>query len=66
MHKEFLTVAQAADRLQVCPEVVRRWLPSGKLKGTRLSRRAGWRIATSEVDQLLAAGLAYPRRRMEQ
>jgi excisionase family DNA binding protein len=53
MDDRFLTVAEAADRLTVCEEVVRRWLRWGKLRGTRLSRRAGWRIAASEVARLL-------------
>ena len=54
MDERYVTVAEAADRLSVCEEVVRRWLRTGKLRGTRLSRRAGWRIAASEVDRVLA------------
>ena len=51
--EEFLTVAEAAGRLKVDPETVRVWLRSGKLKGNRLSRAAGWRIPASEVERLL-------------
>jgi excisionase family DNA binding protein len=48
-----LTVDEAADRLRVHPETVRRWLRSGKLRGNLLSERAGYRIPASEVERLL-------------
>lgn len=53
MPDEVLTVAEIAERLKVNPETVRRWLRDGKLKGTLLGDRAGWRVPSSEVDKLL-------------
>jgi excisionase family DNA binding protein len=51
--EEFLTVAEVAARLKVDPETVRVWLRSGRLRGTRLSRAAGWRVPESEVEHVL-------------
>jgi excisionase family DNA binding protein len=57
----FLTVEQAADEMQVHPETVRRLLRSGQLRGHRLGgRRAGWRIAMSDVVAYLSGGGALP------
>lgn len=42
---EFLTVSQAATRLQTSDEMVRRMLREGRLGGFRLGgRKSGWRI----------------------
>lgn len=50
-----LTVRQAAERLQLNPETVRRWVRSGKVRGVSLgSDRAGFRIPESEVARLLS------------
>jgi len=49
----YLTVEQAAERLGIHEETVRRWLRSHKLRGTLLSERAGYRIPASEVERLL-------------
>lgn len=57
MDERWLTVAQAAERIQVHPETVREWLRTGKLAGTLISRRAGWRIQQSEVERFLREGL---------
>lgn len=48
-----LTVPEVAEQLSVTEETVRRWLRDDRLEGTRLSRRAGWRIRQSAVDKLL-------------
>jgi excisionase family DNA binding protein len=55
MHDEpVLTVPEAAARLRISDEVIRRWLRDGKLRGIRIgSTRAGWRIPQSEVRRLL-------------
>lgn len=54
MPDEWLTVKQAAERLNVHPETVRVWLREGVLKGTMpLKRRIGWRIPASEVERVL-------------
>lgn len=52
----YLTVEQAAARLQTSHEMVRRMLRDGRLRGLRLGgRRAGWRIPASEISALFAA-----------
>lgn len=48
-----LTVDQVADRLQANPETIRRWLRSGRLRGSRPGgTRAGWRVRASELRRL--------------
>lgn len=49
-----LTVAEVAEQLSVTEETIRRWLRDGRIDGTRLSRRAGWRVRQSAVDRFLA------------
>lgn len=54
MPEEWLTVKQAAERLNVHPETVRVWLREGVIKGTMpLMRRIGWRIPAAEVERVL-------------
>ncbi|MGH2460971.1 MAG: excisionase family DNA-binding protein [Chloroflexota bacterium] len=54
-----MTVSEVAQRIRVSPELVRRWLREGRLRGVRLGgTRLGWRIPDDEVERfLLAAGL---------
>ncbi len=52
--QEYLTTAEAAQRLKVSAETVRAWTRSGKLAGVQIGRRAGFRIAASSVERLLA------------
>lgn len=47
-----LTTQEVATRLRVKPITVQRWLHSGKMKGTKLLGRAGWRIPVSEVERM--------------
>ncbi len=54
--ERYVTVEQAADQLQAHPNTVRKWLRSGKLIGTLISRRGGYRIAQSEIDRFLREG----------
>ncbi len=58
--ERWLTVAQAAELVQVHPETVREWLREGRLPGTLLSRRAGWRIRARDVERLLAGEIGEP------
>ncbi len=52
---DFLTVAEAASRLKLTEDTIRRWCQSGKLSATLLSRRAGYRIPISAVDRILGS-----------
>lgn len=57
MEDRMLTVKEAADRMRVTGETVRRWLRSGKLKGHKISAtRGGYRIPSSEVERVLRGG----------
>ena len=58
-----LTVSEAADRLRLNPETIRRWLRDGRLSGLWLgSDKAGWRISEQDLD----AFLRYSQRRVRQ
>jgi excisionase family DNA binding protein len=56
MESESLTVPQAAERLGVTEQTIQRWLRLGKLEGTMLGGRAGWRIPSYSVATLLTRG----------
>jgi excisionase family DNA binding protein len=54
---QFLTVEQAARRLQVIPLIVQRWLRDGKIHGVQLSGRKGqWRINEAELARIGRGG----------
>jgi len=54
-HERWYTVPEVADLVGTSPEMVRRWLREGRLDGVRLGgRKAGWRIAASDVIRMLA------------
>jgi excisionase family DNA binding protein len=54
-----LTVDQVAERLQLGPETIRRWLRAGKLRGVRLGgTKAGYRVP--EVARLLSTETPPP------
>ncbi len=53
-----LTVPEAARRLRRNPELVRRWLREGRLRGEQFGRE--WLIAPSELERFAAK---QPRRR---
>ena len=48
-----LTVEEAAARMRVNAETVRRWIRRGKLRGLRASDQGHWRIPDSEPQRLL-------------
>lgn len=50
--RPMLTTQQVADRLQVHPITVQRWLRENRIKGTKLPGKAGWRIPVSEVERV--------------
>ncbi len=53
MPERLLTVAEVADHIRVHPATVREWLRKGRLKGSILGDKAGWRIPESEVERFL-------------
>jgi excisionase family DNA binding protein len=51
-----LTVAEAAERLRLNSETIRRWLRDGRLTGVHLgSDKAGWRISERDLDAFIRA-----------
>ncbi len=53
--REILTVAQAAEYLQVNPETVRRAARAGRLPAARIGRQ--WRIRRADLDRLFTERL---------
>ncbi|HEY5909224.1 MAG TPA: helix-turn-helix domain-containing protein [Verrucomicrobiae bacterium] len=53
---EHLTIRQFAERFQVHPQSVWRWLKKGKLKGVRVGAR--WRISAQEFGRVEQEGTA--------
>jgi excisionase family DNA binding protein len=49
--ERYLSPNEVAQRLNVTPLTVRRWLTSGKLKGLRAGRL--WRVRESDLDAFL-------------
>jgi excisionase family DNA binding protein len=51
-----LTVHEAAERLRLDPETIRRWLRDGRLSGVWLgSDKAGWRISQADLEAFIVA-----------
>jgi excisionase family DNA binding protein len=50
-----LTVEEAAERLRVSRETVRRWVRMGRLAGVHVGRH--WLIPPAEIERVLSAGL---------
>lgn len=51
-----LTVTQVAQRLQLHPETIRRWIREGRLKAVKLgTHRSGFRIRESELARVTGA-----------
>jgi excisionase family DNA binding protein len=49
----FLNVKEVAERLRVHPETVREWIRTGALRGLRLGKRSGFRIAESDLAEFI-------------
>lgn len=47
-----LTTKEVADRLRVKVITVQRWLHAGKLRGTKLPGRGGWRVPVDEIERM--------------
>ena len=48
-----LSTKQAAERLDVTPQTVRRWFEAGRLQGRQLTERGPIKISEASVDALL-------------
>ena len=53
---EYLTTRQAAERLQVTEDTVRRWLRTSRIRGQRLNDRAVYGIPRDEIERVLREG----------
>lgn len=49
---DWMDVRECASRLQLHPEVVRRWLRIGRLKGTKIGK--AWRVSSQSIGRLYA------------
>ena len=52
--RDWLTVAQVAERLQVHEETVRRWIRERQLPVLDLGKRAGYRMRPADLDAFIA------------
>lgn len=55
--RPFVTVEEAAQMIGVHEQTIRRWLREEQMRGTMISRAAGYRIRREEVDRVLEEGL---------
>lgn len=55
--QQWVSTGKASEMLNIPVFTVRRWLRSGRIPGTLLSRRAGYRIRRDDIDRVLAEGL---------
>lgn len=51
-----LTVIEAAQVLRTTPQLIRKLLKDGAIKGVFLGNRPGWRISESELERFLSSG----------
>lgn len=49
-----ITVNDAAERLSLTPDTIRKWLRSGQLKGVKVSRV--WRVQESDIETIMKEG----------
>lgn len=61
-----ITTEQAAQRLGVDIDTVRRYLRSGRLRGYQLSRKTGWRIFEDSIEQMISASIEKSGRRQKE
>ncbi len=60
MDGELLTVDQAAERLQMHPDTVRRLLRDGQLPGVKIGARQ-WRVPADALRQYIEGQLQQPK-----
>lgn len=49
--KRLLTPEQAAERLSVSPETIKKWLRAGKLNGVKVS--VLWRVREEDLEEFI-------------
>jgi excisionase family DNA binding protein len=52
MPEEIYTIEEAAARLSITPDALRRWLRAGKIRGSKIGGRI-WRIRESDIQEFL-------------
>ena len=57
--RDWLTVAQVAERLQVHEETVRRWIRDGQMPVLDLGKKAGYRVRTADLDTFIAGRFGH-------
>lgn len=55
MNDPVLTTKEAAEKLRLHEETVKRYLRKGRLKGYVFSDKSGWRVYVSSVDDFIRA-----------
>jgi excisionase family DNA binding protein len=50
--KKLLSVAEAAEALEVAPQTIRRWLQKGHLPGVKMGPKV-WRVPRVAVERML-------------
>ncbi len=54
---KLLSIAEAAERLNIKEDTLRKWLKEGKIKGIKLGKL--WRIREEEIEELIRKGEQY-------
>jgi len=54
VEKRLLTVNEAAERLALSPDTIRKWLRSGQIKGVKISRI--WRVSEKDLIEIMKEG----------
>lgn len=54
VEKRLLTVNEAAERLALSPDTIRKWLRSGQIKGVKISRI--WRVYENDIEEIVKEG----------
>ena len=62
MRMAVYTVAEAAARVRVSTDTIKRALKAGFLKGFRVGARGDWRIGEAELEAWIASGAKTPPR----
>ncbi len=54
--EQWITVAQIAERLQVHPETVRRWLREGRITSRNFGGKSGYRVRERDLEAFMNEG----------